>query len=631
MLTPNHSHTSQRGARVGQMRPALLFALPSTLFVLTLFAWLLWGGPDVSAQNLEPSSPFDLNRVTPPSAAPVARSGRLLYQENCAPCHGEGGMGDGPAAVELPSPPTAFADPEAIWELSPAELFHTAKYGRIEKMMPPWQNQMSDDEIWRAVAYAWSFHTSAAEVQAGQDLYDLSCAECHGPQGAGDGPQATVDMNDFGDLTAAMARSQADWLANWQAAHNEIGGEWDRGLQRQALEYIRTFTYVPAWESSYRPGSGVVNGVVKQGTADVALSAGLTVTLDAYVDFEPVANFTAAVDAGGAFTFTDLAVGEDIVYLATVAMEEIRYSSPIVRLTETEPQTTTDIVVYATTAEPPGLRVDRAHWIVDSQPGGLVVGQILAFGMEGDRTFVGSQVDGVDLPVTVGLMIPPGAEQVTFENGAVGDRFRQVGDVYYDTTPMIPGEGTKQIVVRYALPYADTSLDVTQSFLYPVTLLNLLIADLPNLQVEVTGLESAGSQDFQGRTYRIWSAENLAAGDVQLALTGLLAADAVDPREMGAATDAQGAPLAVASFAPWMAWVSGALVVVMLAGVVGWAWRNGRIQTATRGEDLKRQRQELLQEIARLDDRHELGEVSGQEWARQRAQLKARVLMLANR
>ena len=33
-------------------------------------------------------------------------SGRALYAENCAVCHGDGGRGDGPAAAGLTPPPT---------------------------------------------------------------------------------------------------------------------------------------------------------------------------------------------------------------------------------------------------------------------------------------------------------------------------------------------------------------------------------------------------------------------------------------------------------------------------------------------------------------------------------------------
>ncbi len=251
--------------------------------------------------------------------------------------------------------------------------------------------------------------------------------------------------------------------------------------------------------------------------------------------------------------------------------------------------------------------------------------------MDGDRTFVGREVDGVDAPVTVELMVPEGAEQVSFDNGAVGERFRSVGNIYYDTAPMIPGEGTDQIVVRYALPYADTNIDISQSFLYPVKLLNLLIADLPDLQVDVAGLEDMGPQDFQGRTYRIWSGNDLPAGDIEIAMQGLLAAGSVDPREVGTATDAQGAPVAVATFAPWMMWVSVVLVVVVLAGVLGWAWRDGRLHTSTQRVDLQQQQQDLLKQIAQLDDQYALGKINEQVWATQRAQLKAKVIELAAR
>ena len=541
-------------------------------------------------------------------------------------------MGDGPSAAALSNPPTTLADPTIMWDMSPAEMFFTIKYGRMDRMMPPWLNKLSDDEIWRAAAYAWSLHTSQTEATAGKDLYDLSCAECHGPTGAGDGPNATADLKSLADPADTMAYSQADWVTQWQAAHNDIGGDWNSDLQRQVLEYIRTFSYVPAWESSYRPGAGVISGVVSQGTADMTLTSGLTVTLDAYENFDQVASFTTDVGDDGSFSFANLAVGDQYVYLATVAADDdIRYSSPVITLTDTEPSATTDIIVYATTDEPVDLRVDRAHWIVDSQPGALIVGQILAFGIGGDRTYIGSTVNGVDVPVSVGLMIPAAAEQVTFENGTVGDRFRQAGNIYYDTTPMLPGEGTKQIVVRYALPYDGTSIDITQDLLYPVTLLNLLVADLPDLQVDAGGLQTVGSQDFQGRTYQIWSGSDLPVGDIRLSLTGLLAAGDVDPREVGTTTDAQGAPVTVSAFEGWMAWASGALVLVIVAGVVGWAWRNGRLDTANRAEDLKRRQQELIAQIAHLDDMHALDAITPEAWATQRAQLKAKLLDLAAR
>ena len=153
----------------------------------------------------------------------------------------------------------------------------------------------------------------------------------------------------------------------------------------------------------------------------------------------------------------------------------------------------------------PTIRINRSHWIVDSQPGALILGQIYTYGNTGDRTYLGQMLEGVDEPVTVGLRLPAGAEEISFENGVLGDRFLQVGDTIYDTLPVVPGEDTRQIIVRYALPYNGTAVDLAQDFIYPVDQLSLLVADLPNLNIDVAGMESGGTQDVQGRSYQIWS------------------------------------------------------------------------------------------------------------------------------
>ena len=43
----------------------------------------------------------------PTKLAPDEERGEALYRENCWQCHGTNGLGDGPLAVALPSPPLA--------------------------------------------------------------------------------------------------------------------------------------------------------------------------------------------------------------------------------------------------------------------------------------------------------------------------------------------------------------------------------------------------------------------------------------------------------------------------------------------------------------------------------------------
>ena len=69
--------------------------------------------------------------------------------------------------------------------LSPAQMFFTTKYGRMQQMMPPWRQRLDDSQIWDAVAFAWSLHTEQKAVAAGKELYDANCASCHGETGQG--------------------------------------------------------------------------------------------------------------------------------------------------------------------------------------------------------------------------------------------------------------------------------------------------------------------------------------------------------------------------------------------------------------------------------------------------------------
>ncbi|MCE7979840.1 MAG: hypothetical protein DYG89_01495 [Caldilinea sp. CFX5] len=583
----------------------------------------------------EPSPEFDLSQVTPPTSPPLALAGQAIYQQNCAPCHGTQGMGDGPTAAQLPSPATAFADPAAVWERSPAQLFHTAKFGRVEKLMPPWQNQLDDTQIWQAVAYAWSLHTNQRELATGADLYAQSCANCHGVEGAGDGPEATTDLMDFTDLTYAMSRSQADWQAGWQNAHPEVGADWTPDQQRQVLETIRAFSYTPPWANPYEPGSGVITGTVTQGTPGGAAVAGLTAALEAYVNFTPVTAFTTTVDSAGVFTFTALSTDANIDYLVSVASEEIRYTSPILKFTPEQSQLQTGVAIYGTTDDGSGLHVERLHWIIDPRPGALVVGEVLSFSNNGDRTFIGKPITGTEQVGTVALRVPADAQELTFENGELGGRFQQVGDLVYDTTPVVPGQGARQLIMRYFLPHEGGSYDFQQAFLYPIDQMTILVAELPQLQVDIPGFALASRETLQGQTYQLWQPEGTAPTEVTVQLAGLLQPGDADPRtaaqsdgaqQAGATTSSAVVPLLTA----WAPWSMGILVVVALVGVAIWSMQQRRAGGQDRLQELHIQRDDLIRRIAHLDDQHAIQDIDDAAWQRERAQLKAQLLYVTN-
>ncbi|RLT35923.1 MAG: hypothetical protein DWI57_15340 [Chloroflexi bacterium] len=614
--------------------PRRLFFLTLSLLTLLLLPGLLLAKETAAPVGQEPSPPFDIAQVSAPETLPNARAGRALFAENCAACHGETGRGDGPTAASLPGPPTAFADPNAVWERSPAELFHTAKFGRIEKLMPPWGNRLSDGQIWNAVAYAWNLHTDQLSVETGGLLYAGACAECHGETGAGDGPNGADVVSDFSDTRYAMAVSQAGWLAGWQAAHPEIGADFSEEQQRTLLEFVRAFSYTPAWTSAYRPGNGVLNGRLEQGTAGGAGVAGMEVVLEGFVDFEPVATFTTTAGTDGSFAFTDLATDPSVVYFASSTLDGISYSSPILMYVEGQATLETTVSVYEPTDDDSGIAIERAHWIVDSQPGALIVAQIYAYSNSSDRAFTGRTVEGLDVPVTVAISVPPAAVEITFDNGVLGGRFQQVGHVIYDTAPVVPGSGTRQVVVRYALPFNGTSTEFTGALPYVAASLNLLVAELPGVEMEVTGLESVGPQDIEGEVYQMWQSEGVTPDQqVTARFSGLLEAGDIDPRAAAPASDGTQNPVAsvrVPQLADWTPWALGAVVLLGLVGLFAWAWQARMTHTVGDAKSLlRRQRAELIQRIAKLDDLHAVGEISDDNWQQQRARLKAELLTVA--
>lgn len=584
----------------------------------------------------QPSPTYDPTQVTVPTTAPMALFGELSYQQNCAPCHGAEGMGNGPTAAELPGPPTAFADPDAIWALSPSELFHTTKFGRLENLMPPWRNQLSDAEIWQTVAYAWSLHTTESEYATGSDLYSANCAACHGEAGGGDGPDAAVDLIDFSNLDYAVNNSQATWLAGWQNAHPEIGGDWSNDDQRAVLEYIRTFSYVPPWGTAYHAGTGIIQGQVTQGTPDGEDAGGLLMSLEVYAGFTPVATFTTTVDATGSYTFTDVATDPNMNYLASVRSADIRYSSAILNFAEGTAAINGDIAIYATTTDPAAIRFNSVHWIIDPRPGAVTVIEVYGVGNDGNRTFVGTAVDGLAQAGTVAMSVPTAAQDLSFENGILGERFQLVGNTAYDTAPVLPGQGSRQIIMRYLLPVADRTVDVTRDFSYAVDEMSLLVAELPDVEADIPGFALSSRETFQGQTYQLWRAEGAIPETLTIHLTGLLAANDVDPRmtQGGVAdgsaigSDAVASAIAAQLLPSWVVWSVAGLVLFGLIGSFGWAIQRGKLSSGTGGAGRNEQRTALLQRIARLDDQHAIGELSDDQWLQQRARLKAQLLTL---
>lgn len=100
------------------------------------------------------------------AATPAERAqGQVLYQQNCAACHGDQGQGDGFGAAGSPEVEPDLTDLRAAAGASSALLYAKIARGGMGTGMPNWGTLLTEDELWALVAYLQTFaYTPAPEA-----------------------------------------------------------------------------------------------------------------------------------------------------------------------------------------------------------------------------------------------------------------------------------------------------------------------------------------------------------------------------------------------------------------------------------------------------------------------------------
>lgn len=105
-----------------------------------------------------------------PAVAPDHSTGRVLYAEYCASCHGANGNGKGPAAANLKPPPIDFTDKERAIERSLFALYQVIEQGLDGTSMASFAQLPSQDR-WALALYVGSLAFPAADAAKGRQLW----------------------------------------------------------------------------------------------------------------------------------------------------------------------------------------------------------------------------------------------------------------------------------------------------------------------------------------------------------------------------------------------------------------------------------------------------------------------------
>lgn len=206
------------------------------------------GGKDMETNSFQPLIPLDYRGISNPylplmtsissnydpntqtfsgtdadSAqwAKLFEEGKALFTEKCLPCHSCSGNGQGPYARQTVTHPANLNDRITNFP-EPSDTYHNWRVneGVPGTAMPPWGWSLDADTMWKIETYELSFVDgslrtisgtisdqegdqfndqtgimpsiagTAEQFAAGQEIFNMYCAVCHGADGKGSGPSS---------------------------------------------------------------------------------------------------------------------------------------------------------------------------------------------------------------------------------------------------------------------------------------------------------------------------------------------------------------------------------------------------------------------------------------------------------
>ncbi len=550
--------------------------------------------------------------VPPPASRPSAVRAKDLFQQNCVPCHGQAGRGDGEVLRAQGQTAPSFAGFEFHLGMTPAETYNTISEGRVGKLMPPWKNRLTPDQMWDLTVYSWWVGTSVRSLARGQTVWGAECASCHGANGA------SRPTSDLSRPTSYLNRNQTDLLISSAQVpqHKDTWAKLSAADRQAVMDYARSLSFDAP---PLPPMNGSIRGSIKNGTGGASIAPGQVVsaTLLTFVGSGPEAPISTTVQSDGSFAFDGLPVDAQYSYGVGTRYKGVDYFSPLIRLTSDQPGQPAPITVYETTTTNPGLRLGQVHVIADFlDEKTLRVGELYEVVNPGERTFVpASGATSFDLP------LPTGATNVRFQDEEAQQALTQTGDTARLALPWPPGKN--QLLVSYDLSYSG-NLRLSRAWPYAADAVNILVVDV-GLQVQAEGVQAGQPMDSpQGGRFLSYAAANVPP---QQAVTVNLRGT---PRDTTSGAAASGSNVATNvrvqnSYQDTLRWLG--LAVVALALALALVWPRFRRATAVNPRAaLIGQRERLLDELADLDDSFAAGEVGETEYTMRRAATKARLI-----
>jgi hypothetical protein len=490
------------------------------------------------------------------SDAASLSSGKLIFEGLCAGCHGLTGKGDGEDARGLRLQPPDFTNQSILSPRTNRELFQIITGGSAD-VMPSFEKSLTEEERQNVVQY----------------IRALSFLEVVIP-------------------TAAPARTLVSTLTGTQVQTPVAQGE------------------VPQEVIPVPPAAVNISGKVIHDSGRT-LPPALDVTLHIFDRMTETSSRKIQTAGDGTFAFEPVEMVEGRIFIVSVEYDNRVFNSqPSFHpelLSEGEdfiqPENITlDLHVTDSTTDPSNLTADRMHLFIDFPKEGMMqVVELFLISNNGTEV-VGPPEDGEGGLV---FLLPEGATNLQFDDSSLGEKYIPVGDGFMDTTPILPGQSTHQILFAYDLPYEKkTTLTV------PVPLKTgsiSVMVPVGGVKLKSSQLLDGGVRSSQQMSFQVFNGSDFSASSqLTLNLSGSSEPDAT-PQKLSVNPILFG---------------SGFLVLTLTGILYYYFWRKERSAVPATGSYQLSDKEAIMDAILSLDEQYKSGNLNDQVYQQRRAELK---------
>ena len=605
------------------------FCMKYQLLILVALTLLLSACNYTLAEDITPPPNYVSPTPRPalvlyPSSPPSVANGSAIYNQKCAACHGDTGLGDGAQGLQLSVTVRAFGLPEIARPASPAQYFTTVTRGNIQRFMPPFES-LTDQERWDVTAFVLTLHTTPEQIERGKQLFEQNCANCSTEyfgnqqvmstltavelariikQGNEEVPAFGADFNDD-DLWAAAA-----YLRTLSFDTSPLATPQPAAAAASPIAPVGTpveaSPFTPAAEP--QPGFGSVRGSLENKTGQ-SLPANLVVTLTGFdhdandPNAGPVEVFSAdaPVNADGTYSFENIEIPASRIFAARVAFEGVTLQSEVAIVAEgAQSVEIPALALYSISEDTSVLAMDGVQVVFEYGADSISVYSLYSFRNPTNAIIVVPQDASGEIPF---IKFPEGSFDFGFEPTQDSESFVPTENGF-----AIPPSEKSYGLVAFSSLGTTKNLKFSQAFALPVPSINIFTP--VGVEIKDSNLIDLGVQTIQSFEYQIYESDAVVAGEsLQFTLSGSPASGVTTTTAAGSNT---GLLIGVAALG----------LAFLIAGL--WIYRQDKHQDEVeeeRGDEFE-SAEDVMDAIIALDDLHGRKKISENAYQKRRAELK---------